>query len=151
MGRSCGHGWVILKYQGECTSPLLHSIMFTLFRSVDGRWKGLRNAFAGLCCAFTGSLDDMQTTIPSRSFQPKGSLPHFHSNTTYQLRHASPLSEHVCTKNLTPSLKQLLCKATAGIAALLNPHRLLDADWHRMSVHVTWDCATRGVHLQLSV
>ena len=114
-------------------------------------WKGFCNALAGLFCASIGSLDDMRTTTPSHSFRPEGSLPRFQPNATYQLRHASLPSEHVCTENLTPFLRQLPCKAAAGIAVLLNPHRLFDADWHGMGVHVTWDRATRGVHLQLSI
>lgn len=91
----------------------------------------------------------MRTTTPAYAFRPEGSLPRFRSNTTHQLRHASLPSEHVCTENLTPFLKQLPCKASAGIASLLNPHRLFDADWHGMGVHVTWD-REKGVHLQLS-
>ena len=71
------------------------------------------------------------------SFQPESTLPHFHPNTTYRLRHASLPSEHICTGNLTPFLKQLPCKAATGIAALLNLHQLFDTDWHGMGVHST--------------
>lgn len=31
----------------------------------------------------------------------------------------------------------LPCKARSGIAMLLNPHRIFDADWHGLSIHVT--------------
>ncbi|CCL99760.1 uncharacterized protein FIBRA_01782 [Fibroporia radiculosa] len=106
------------------------------FISVDQRWKGLRNALAGLFCASLGSLDEQRTTSPILSFQPEGSLPNW--TTPHQLRHATLPSEHVCTENLTPFLKLLPCKSRSGIATLLNPHKLFDADWHGMGVHVRY-------------
>lgn len=117
--------------------------------SVDERWKGLRNALAGLFCASIGSLDELRTTSPAYAFRPEGALPRFSTNQTHRLRYASLPSEHVCTENLTPFLKLLPCKSSAGIASLLNPHRLFDADWHGMGIHVTWS-ETSGVNLQLS-
>lgn len=65
------------------------------------------------------------------------------------MRHASLPSEHVCTENLTPFLKLLPCKSLSGIASLLNPNRLFDADWHGMSVHVLWK-ETEGVEVRLT-
>jgi len=65
------------------------------------------------------------------------------------MRHASLPSEHVCTENLTPFLKLLPCKSLSGIATLLNPHRLFDADWHGMGVHVLWKKA-EGVEVRLT-
>lgn len=105
---------------------------------MNDRWQGLRNALAGLFCASLGSLDEQRTTSPSRAFFPQGSLPNWSGNETHQLRHASLPSEHVCTENLTPFLKLLPCKSLSGIASLLNPHRVFDADWHGMGVHVLW-------------
>ena len=103
---------------------------------VDQRWQGLRNALAGLFCASLGVMDEQRTTSPSETFRPEGSLPDWgHS---HQLRHAFLPSEHVCTENLTPFYKLLPCKSFSGIATLLNPHKLFDADWHGMSVHVLW-------------
>ncbi|EJC98354.1 GPI transamidase component GPI16 [Fomitiporia mediterranea MF3/22] len=118
--------------------------------SVEDRWKGLRNAFSGLFCASMGSLDDLRTTSPSYAFRPDGDLPKLSSNQTHKLRYASLPSENVCTENLTPFLKLLPCKSSAGIASLLNPHRLFDADWHGMSIHVSWS-KQEGVKLQMSV
>jgi GPI-anchor transamidase subunit T len=116
--------------------------------SVEERWKGLRNALSGLFCASIGSLNELRTTSPNYSFRPKGQLPIVASNTTYILRHASLPYEHVCTENLTPFLKLLPCKSAAGIATLLNPHRLFDADWHGMGIHVTWS-EDEGVQLEM--
>ncbi|EPQ54884.1 Gpi16 subunit, GPI transamidase component [Gloeophyllum trabeum ATCC 11539] len=115
--------------------------------SVDERWKGLRNALAGLFCASIGSLDEQRTTIPKLAFAPEGDLPAW--TLPHQLRHATLPSETVCTENLTPFLKLLPCKGISGIATLLNPHRLFGADWHGMSVHVTWH-AERGVEVRLA-
>ena len=67
-----------------------------------------------------------------------------------RLTHASHPSERICTENLTPFLKLLPCKSRSGIASLLNPHRLFDADWHGMSVRVVWD-ADLGIEMRLGV
>lgn len=107
-----------------------------LLVSVDERWRGLRNALAGLFCASLGSLDEQRTTSPVLTFRPEGSLPNW--TNSHLLRHATLPSEHVCTENLTPFLKLLPCKSFSGIASLLNPHRLFDADWHGMGVHVRY-------------
>ncbi|KAF8875658.1 GPI transamidase component PIG-T [Infundibulicybe gibba] len=117
------------------------------YMSIDERWKGLRNALAGLFCASLGSMDELRTTSPSLSFQPEGMLPDW--GLPHQIRHASLASEHVCTENLTPFLKLLPCKSLSGIAHLLNPHRLFDADWHGMGLHVQWH-AKEGVQVRLT-
>ena len=116
-------------------------------RSVDQRWQGLRNALAGLFCASLGSLDEQRTTSPVLTFTPEGLLPNW--TRPHQLRHASLPSEHVCTENLTPFLKLLPCKSQSGLASLLNPHQLFDADWHGMGVHVSLD-PTEGVKVRLT-
>lgn len=115
--------------------------------SVDSRWTGLRNALAGLFCASLGSLDDQRTTSPTLTFRPEGHLPH--RGYSYKLRHATLPSEHVCTENLTPFLKLLPCKSLSGIASLLNPHRLFDADWHGLGIHVRY-VRDAGVEVRLS-
>lgn len=58
-------------------------------------------------------------------------------------------SEHICTENLTPFLKLLPCKGKAGIAELLSPYRVFDADWHGMSVSVRK--VEEGVELKMGV
>ncbi|KAK7060228.1 Subunit of the glycosylphosphatidylinositol transamidase complex-like protein [Paramarasmius palmivorus] len=114
--------------------------------TIDQRWQGLRNALAGLFCASLGSLDEQRTTSPKYAFPPEGSLPDW--GLKHEIRHASHASEHVCTENLTPFLKLLPCKSSAGLAALLNPHRLFDADWHGMGLHVSW--RPEGVEVRLN-
>ena len=132
--------------------PELLLDLLSLPPSADIRWKGLRNALGGLFCASVGSLDEQHTTSPAFSFQPLGFLPDFaaHNQTSsYALRHASLPSEHVCTENLTPFLKLLPCKSYSGLASLLNPHRVFDADWHGMSVNVLW-IPEKGVQVRLA-
>jgi len=114
---------------------------------VDERWSGLRNALSGLFCASLGSLDSRRTTSPVAAFPLLGSTPPF---AQHELRHASFPSENVCTENLTPFLKLLPCKNHAGLAALLNPQKVFDADWHGMGVHVIWKEGT-GVELKLTL
>ncbi|THG96086.1 hypothetical protein EW026_g5685 [Hermanssonia centrifuga] len=115
--------------------------------SVDERWKGLRNALSGLFCASLGSLDEQRTTSPVMTFRPEGSLPEWGS--PHKLRHGTLPSENVCTENLTPFLKLLPCKSLSGIASLLNPHSLFDADWHGMGVHVRY-IRNAGIEVRLS-
>ncbi|KAJ7511984.1 GPI transamidase component PIG-T [Mycena galericulata] len=115
--------------------------------TVDERWRGLRNGLAGLFCASLGSLDELRTTSPAFSFTPHGGLPDW--ALPHVIRHASLPSEHVCTENLTPFLKLLPCKSLSGIASLLNPHRLFDADWHGMGLHVSW-LPDDGVQVRLT-
>ncbi|KAJ7227057.1 Gpi16 subunit GPI transamidase component [Mycena pura] len=114
--------------------------------TVDERWRDLRNALAGLFCASLGSLDELRTTAPALTFTP-GALPDW--PLPHAIRHASLPSEHVCTENLTPFLKLLPCKSLSGIASLLNSHRLFDADWHGMGLHVSW-LPDDGVQVRLT-
>ncbi|KAI0345537.1 Gpi16 subunit GPI transamidase component [Trametopsis cervina] len=115
--------------------------------TVDERWRGLRSNLAGLFCASLSSMDEQRTTSPSLTFRPEGDLPGTPSQ--YQLRHGALPSENVCTENLTPFLKLLPCKSRSGIASLLNPHRLFDADWHGLGVHVRY-LEDVGIEVRLS-
>ncbi|KAL4071460.1 GPI transamidase component PIG-T [Scleroderma yunnanense] len=112
--------------------------------TINERWTGLRNALAGHFCASLGSLDAQRTSSPSTAFPL--SFPH---STPHTLRYASLPSEHVCTENLTPFVKLLPCKTRAGLATLLGPQRIFDADWHGLGVHV--QSTQRGVELKLGV
>ncbi|KAG8860853.1 Subunit of the glycosylphosphatidylinositol transamidase complex-like protein [Tulasnella sp. 330] len=114
--------------------------------STDQRWKDLANGLSGLFCASLGGLDHKRTTRPQFAFQPEGDLS---SNSTHQLLHAFLPSESVCTENLTPFLKLLPCKSRSGVASLLNPHQLFDANYHGIGIHVVWKEGT-GVELNLT-
>ncbi|KIY53776.1 Gpi16 subunit, GPI transamidase component [Fistulina hepatica ATCC 64428] len=118
--------------------------------TIDERWSGLRNSLAGLFCASIGSMDERRTTSPRSSFSPEGDLPDWRGAanatgfSTHGMRHAFLPSEHVCTENLTPFRKLLPCKSLSGLAQLLDPHHLFDADWHGMGVHVRWLAGEEG-------
>ncbi|KAI0248272.1 GPI transamidase component PIG-T [Lactifluus subvellereus] len=118
--------------------------------SIDERWKALQNSLSGLFCASLGRMDTLHTTSPTRAFPPTGDLPRLPAPHKHSLRHATLPAERVCTENLTPFLKLLPCPARAGVAALLEPHKIFDADWHGLGVHVRWR-AGAGVELTLTV
>ncbi|KAH9948307.1 Gpi16 subunit GPI transamidase component [Amylocystis lapponica] len=91
--------------------------------------------------------DGASATVDQRWQGLQGSLPNW--TAPHQLRHATLPSEHVCTENLTPFLKLLPCKSLSGIASLLNPHRVFDADWHGLGVHVRYR-EDAGVEVRLA-
>ena len=119
-------------------------------QSIDARWKALQNSLSGLFCASLGGMDALHTTSPVQAFLPTGDLPRLPPPHAYTLRHATLPAERVCTENLTPFLKLLPCPKRAGVAALLEPHRIFDSDWHGLGVHVRWR-ADAGVELTLTV
>ena len=49
--------------------------------------------------------------------------------------------EVVCTENLTPFLKLLPCNGNAGIASLLDGHKLFDASWQSMAIDFRTVCS----------
>jgi hypothetical protein len=132
----------------EVGVPVLLKNLLT-HNSIDDRWQGLRNALAGLFCASLGTIDEQRTTSPTHSYFPQGILPSWNGSSVHELRHGSMPSEHVCTENLTPFLKLLPCKSLSGIASLLNPHRIFDADWHGLGIHVLW-LGESGIKVRLA-
>jgi phosphatidylinositol glycan class T len=50
----------------------------------------------------------------------------------------------VCTENLTPFLKLLPCKGKAGVATLLDGHKLFDASWQTMAIDIRPVCPSNG-------
>jgi len=61
-----------------------------------------------------------------------------------RLLHGTLPREVVCTENLTPFLKLLPCKGKAGIASLLDGHKLFDASWQSMAIDVRSVCPEDG-------
>ncbi|KAK3902145.1 GPI transamidase component PIG-T [Staphylotrichum tortipilum] len=107
----------------------------------DHKWLTLTNALSGLFCASLNFIDGTRTTRPVVSFQPEGdhaSLANMH------LLYGVLPHEVVCTENLTPFLKLLPCKGKAGIASLLDGHKLFDASWQSMAIDVRPICPTAG-------
>lgn len=65
------------------------------------------------------------------------------SSRNLYLLHGTLPREVVCTENLTPFLKLLPCKGKAGIASLLDGHKLFDASWQSMAIDVRSVCSER--------
>lgn len=95
------------------------------------KWLTLNQGLSGLFCASMNFVDRTRTTRPHLSFEQAGD----HRNATnLHLLHGVLPGEVVCTENLTPFLKLLPCKGKAGIASLLDGHKVFDASWQSMSV-----------------
>jgi phosphatidylinositol glycan class T len=81
---------------------------------------------------------------PTETFTPTNTMsrgqPFFHA--------ILPL-ERPCTENLTPFISLLPCRSAAGIAELLNPHKLFDANWQRLEMHVVRDVETGKLEIKL--
>lgn len=104
----------------------------------DARWLTLTNALSGLFCASLNFIDATKTIRPVMAFGPEGdhrNAPNLH------LLHGTLPHEVVCTENLTPFLKLLPCKGKAGIASLLDGHKLFDASFQTMAIDVRPVCS----------
>ena len=77
------------------------------------------------------------------TFEPASSISKSSSEILYLLHGTLP-REVVCTENLTPFLKLLPCKGKAGIASLLDGHKLFDASWQSMAIDVRSVCPEDG-------
>ena len=105
----------------------------------DEKWLTLTNALSGLFCASLNFIDETRTTRPVMSFQPEGDHSEKALNNSRLLHGVLP-HEVVCTENLTPFLKLLPCKGKAGIASLLDGHKLFDASFQSMAIDVRPVC-----------
>lgn len=109
----------------------------------DQKWLTLTNALSGLFCASLNFIDATRTTRPVMSFQPEGDHPNSNVDNMHLLYGVLP-HEVVCTENLTPFLKLLPCKGKAGIATLLDGHKLFDATWQSMAIDIRPICPHGG-------
>ena len=88
-------------------------------------------------------IDSTRTSRPQLTFHPEGN-PKEDSSSSLYLLHGMLPREVVCTENLTPFLKLLPCKGNAGIASLLDGHKLFDASWQSMAIDVKLVCSKEG-------
>jgi GPI-anchor transamidase subunit T len=109
----------------------------------DSKWLTLTNALSGLFCASLNFIDATRTTRPVMSFRPEGDHPNSTVTNMHLLYGVLP-HEVVCTENLTPFLKLLPCKGKAGIATLLDGHKLFDASWQSMAIDIRPVCPKYG-------
>ncbi|KAL1901157.1 Subunit of the glycosylphosphatidylinositol transamidase complex-like protein [Ceratocystis pirilliformis] len=108
------------------------------------KWRILTNALSGLFCASLNFIDETRTTRPVLSFAPDGDHLSNTTSSNMKLFHGVLPHEVVCTENLTPFLKMLPCKGKAGIATLLDGHKLFDASWQSMSIDVRPVCKSES-------
>ena len=101
------------------------------------KWLTLNQGLSGLFCASLNFIDETRTTKPTLSFEPAGTLT---NSSNLHLLHGVLPGEVVCTENLTPFLKLLPCKGKAGVASLLDGHKVFDASWQSMSIDVRPRC-----------
>lgn len=74
------------------------------------------------------------------TFEPEGDRAKVPAEQLHLLHGTLP-REVVCTENLTPFLKLLPCKGNAGIASLLDGHKLFDSSWQSMAIDVRTICS----------
>jgi phosphatidylinositol glycan class T len=115
-------------------------------RSIKERWTGLTNSLGGLFCSSLNNLDSRMTVSPVSTFFPSNPLL---SQTNQPFFHALLPLEHPCTENLTPFLSLLPCRGKSGIAQLLNPHKLFDANWQRLGIHIVRLQGTGNLQVKL--
>ncbi|CAG8462227.1 12559_t:CDS:10 [Ambispora leptoticha] len=120
--------------------------------NLDDNWKSLTNALSGLFCASLNFIDETKTVQPQLSFRPEGPYNDTELYDSAELRTGSLPHENVCTENLTPWIKLLPCKSTAGIASLVNGHELYNSNFHSMSINVRPVCQdSECTHQQLEI
>lgn len=111
-------------------------------------WRKLAESLSGFFCALLNFVNDAITTFPRHDAALAGAYVASQHNNIYLLRAALP-DEPICTENLTPFLKMLPTRGKAGIASLLDGHKLYDSLWHSMSIDLTTECTDLACHLRL--
>lgn len=131
------------EYDYISSKSLRQDQKLTFAHRADNKWLTLTNALSGLFCASLNFIDGTRTIRPSMSFQLEGD----HSDavaSNLHLLHGTLPREVVCTENLTPFLKLLPCKGKAGIASLLDGHKVFDSSWQSMAIDVRPVCPDGG-------
>lgn len=102
-------------------------------------WLRLTQLLLGFFCALLNFVSMAITTMPQHLDDAGATYVASADNSVYVLRAALP-DEPICTENLTPFLKMLPTRGRAGVASLLDGHKLYDSLWHSMSVDVYTVC-----------
>lgn len=127
----------------------LWSVLMAFLPRAFDKWISLTQSLSGLFCASLNFIDSTRTTCPVVSFEPTGN--HSKSQSTLHFLHGTLPGEVVCTENLTPFLKLLPCKGKAGVASLLDGHKLFDASWQSMSIDVRPSCPQNAGQCQVEI
>lgn len=111
-------------------------------------WLRLAESLSGFFCALLNFINDAITTFPQHDSLAEGGYVASTNNSIFLMRAALP-DEPICTENLTPFLKMLPTRGKAGIASLLDGHKLYDSLWHSMSIDLITECGEDGCRLHL--
>lgn len=112
-------------------------------------WRRLAELLSGFFCALLNFVDDAITTFPREAGRRDPLHVAGANSSVYVMRAALP-DEPICTENLTPFLKMLPTRGKAGVASLLDGHKLYDSLWHAMSIDVVPRCADGACALHVS-
>lgn len=113
-------------------------------------WLKLALSLSGFFCALLNFVDDSLTTFPRHDVGDIGSDYVTNVNNSLFLMRAALPEEPICTENLTPFLKLLPTRGKAGLASLLDGHKLYDSLWHSMSIDLVSECDQGECHLKLN-
>jgi Gpi16 subunit, GPI transamidase component len=128
QGRSSGRGWATVRKQGNIS----HFPSSSKVNDVGPRqYRRAMEIPAKL--AVRPILRVTRQDGHLSHCLPNTRLPTLHLRT---LRHATLPAERVSSENLIAFLNILPCPSRAGVAALLKPHKIFDADWHGLVVRV---------------
>lgn len=111
-------------------------------------WLKLAESLSGFFCALLNFVNDAITTFPRHDVSLRGAFVASSNNSMFLMRAALP-DEPICTENLTPFLKMLPTRGKAGIASLLDGHKLYDSLWHSMSIDLVTECNESSCRLHL--
>ncbi|GAA6008005.1 hypothetical protein JCM10207_006995 [Rhodosporidiobolus poonsookiae] len=96
------------------------------------RWEAFTGAVSGLfCTGLATERVEAMTDSPTWAYGFDGEG----DEREHRLyRTVMPRLAAACTESLTPFLSLLPCSSHAGLASLLNPHRLFDGEWTLLGV-----------------
>ncbi|SGZ52371.1 CIC11C00000001446 [Sungouiella intermedia] len=144
--------WGKLPANGSVTGgtgvELWASIEASSIDEARANWLRLAESLSGFFCALLNFVNSAITTFPRHESMIESGYVASANNSIYLMRAALP-DEPICTENLTPFLKMLPTRGKAGIASLLDGHKLYDSLWHSMSIDLSTECGDDGCHLRL--
>lgn len=145
--------WGRLPHDGSATGgtgvELWAAIEAPDIEAARQNWRKLAESLSGFFCALMNFIDDLLTTYPLYDAATGLSFVAGPAHGLYWLRAALP-DEPICTENLTPFLKLLPTRGKAGVASILDGHKLYDSLWHSMSIDLVTSCVGDECSLDLS-
>ena len=137
------------KHSGGTGIDLAAVIEGSSLDEARASWVRLALSLSGFFCALLNFVDDSLTTFPRHDISDIGDDYVTSANHSLFLMRAALPEEPVCTENLTPFLKLLPTRGKAGIASLLDGHKLYDSLWHSMSIEMATQCVENQCRLHL--